>query len=111
VLLHNSIVAGNTSGDGSVASDVAGTVDAGSTYNLIGTGGSGGLVDGVGNNLVGAADPGLTGPDYSTSETAVFGFTADSPALGAGDQSLLADPLLSLDQHGNPRTVVNIGAV
>jgi hypothetical protein len=57
------------------------------------------------------ADPGLTSPDFDTSETAVFGFTPDSPALGAGDPTLLDDPVLSLDQHGNPRTVINIGAV
>jgi hypothetical protein len=86
-------------------------VESGSSYNLIGSGGSGGLTDGIDHNLVGVADPGLTTPDFSDSQTPVFGFTADSPALGAGDPSLLDDPLLSLDQHGNQRTVVNIGAV
>jgi hypothetical protein len=58
------------------------------------------------------ADPGLTTPDFSTVLSPVFGFTADSPALGAGDPTLLSDPLLSLDQHGNPRSSpVNIGAL
>jgi hypothetical protein len=111
VLLRNCIVAGNYSADGSVASDIAGTVDSASSYNLIGPGGSGGLLDGNGHNLVGVADPGLTDPDFSSPQTPVFGFSPDSPALGAGDPSLLSDPVLSLDQHGNPRTVVNIGAV
>jgi predicted outer membrane repeat protein len=111
VLLRNCIVAGNYSAYASFASDVAGTLDPGSSYNLIGTGGSGGLSDGVSHNLVGVADPGLTTPDFSNHETPVFGFTPDSPALGAGDPSLLDDPDLRLDQHGNPRSVVNIGAL
>jgi hypothetical protein len=110
-LLRNSIVAGNSSADASAASDITGTVDSSSRYNLIGTGGSGGLLDGQSHNLVGVADPGLTTPDFSSSQTPAFGFTADSPALGAGDPSLLDDPLLSRDQHGNLRTVVNVGAI
>jgi hypothetical protein len=111
VLLHNSIVAGNSSADVSYASDIAGRLDPGSSYNLIGTGGDGGLSDGSQGNQVGVADPGLTTPDFSSSQTPVFGFTTDSPALGAGDQSLLDDPDLRLDQHGDVRTVINIGAV
>jgi hypothetical protein len=111
VLLRNCIVAGNYSADASTASDIAGRVDAGSSYNLIGTGGSGGLVGGVGHNLVAVTDPGLTDPDFSGPQTPTFGLTADSPAAGAGDPTLLSDPVLRLDQHGNVRTVVNIGAV
>jgi hypothetical protein len=111
VSLRNCIVAGNYTADAGAASDIAGVVAGSSSYNLIGVGGSGGLLAGVGHNLVGVADPGLTDPDFDTSETAVFGFRDDSPALGAGDPSLLDDPVLRLDQHGNPRTVVNIGAV
>jgi hypothetical protein len=111
VLLRNCIVAGNYSADASAASDIAGTVASGSAYNLIGAGGSGGLADGVNHNQVGVADPGLTTPDFSSNQTPVFGFTTDSPAVGAGDPTLLADPVLRLDQHGNVRTVVNIGAV
>jgi hypothetical protein len=42
----------------------------------------------------------------------VFGFTATSPALRAGDPPLLSDPLLRLDQHGHVRSnPPNIGAV
>jgi parallel beta-helix repeat protein/predicted outer membrane repeat protein len=111
VLLRNSIVAGNQNDLGSSASDVAGTLSASSSYNLIGTGGSGGLTNGVNHNLVGVSDPGLTTPDFSGSQTPTFGLTANSPARGAGDPTLLSDPLLSLDQHGNVRTVVNIGAI
>jgi hypothetical protein len=58
------------------------------------------------------ADPGLTPPDFSTTLSPVFGFSSNSPALGAGDPSLLSDPLLRLDQHGNVRSnPPNIGAV
>jgi hypothetical protein len=111
VVLRNCIVAGNYSADASAASDVAGTVGSTSSWNLIGTGGSGGLSNGMNHNQVGVADPGLTTPDFTGPQTPVFGFTSDSPAVGAGDPTLLADPVLRLDQHGNLRTVVNIGAV
>jgi hypothetical protein len=111
VVLRNSIVAGNYSAYGRFASDVVGRLDPGSTYDLIGTGGSGGLSDGESHNQVGVADPGLSTPEFIGPETPVFGFTEDSPALGTGDPTLLSDPLLRLDQHGHVRTTVNIGAV
>jgi hypothetical protein len=111
VVLRNSIVAGNYSASARFASDVVGRLDPGSTYNLIGIGGSGGLLDGVNHNLVGVADPGLTTPDFSGPQTPAFGLSSASPALAAGDPTLLDDPLLRLDQHGEVRTVVNIGAV
>ena len=59
--LDNTIVALNTNGTGSGATpdDIAGTVSSTSGYNLIGTGGSGGLVNGVNGNQVGVADPRL----------------------------------------------------
>ena len=59
--LKNTIVAGNFNEDGATdaADDVSGTVDAGSSFNLIGTGGAGGLTNGVNNNQVGVADAGL----------------------------------------------------
>jgi hypothetical protein len=54
----------------------------------------------------------LTPPDFSTTLSPVFGFTSSSPAVGAGDPTLLSDPLLRLDQHGNQRSSPpNIGAV
>jgi hypothetical protein len=112
VLLRNCIVAGNLDDTSTAASDIAGRLDASSSYNLIGTGGSGGLSDGTDHNHVGVANPGLTPPDFSTTLSPVFGFTSSSPALGAGDPTLLSDPLLRLDQHGNARSnPPNIGAV
>jgi predicted outer membrane repeat protein len=112
VLLRNCIVAGNLNDTSTAASDIAGRLDASSSYNLIGTGGSGGLSDGSNHNHVGVADPGLTPPDFDTTLSPVFGFTSTSPALATGDPTLLADPLLRLDQHGNVRSnPPNIGAV
>jgi hypothetical protein len=107
VLLRNCIVCGNSTG----VTDLAGTVSVRSSYNLIGTGG-GGLTNGVNHNLVGVADPGLTTPDFNSPLTPVFGFTSSSPALGAGDPTLLNNSVLRLDQHGNVRgSPVNIGAM
>jgi hypothetical protein len=111
VLVRNSIVADNDTGDGNATSDIAGSVGSESSYDLIGTGGSGGLSNGSQHNHVGVADPGLTTPVFISPQTPVFGFTTDSPALAAGDPSLLDDPVLRLDQHGNVRSVVNIGAM
>ena len=63
-LLQNTIIAGNFTGasPSTVASDLGGTVDAGSHSNLIGTGGSSTLVDGTNNNQVGVSNPGLVRP-------------------------------------------------
>ena len=49
ITLHNTIVAGNYR-LGSTPSDITGTVNPASSFNLIGTGGSGGLTNGVNNN-------------------------------------------------------------
>ena len=60
VILYNTIIAQNFGGDYSGAPewDIAGTVATASAYNLIGTGGSGGLANGVHRNQVGVANPG-----------------------------------------------------
>src|SRR5262249_31648996 len=63
-LLYNTIVAGNYNYNGTAADDIAGTVVGGSWYNLIGTGGSGGLLNSE-LNMVGIINPGLgTFGDY-----------------------------------------------
>lgn len=58
--LEGTIVAANTNNVGA-SSDIGGpsAVSANSSYNLIGTGGSGGLANGVNSNFVGVANPGL----------------------------------------------------
>ena len=53
--LTDTIVAGNTNSSG--ASDIGGQPQVTGSNNLIGTGGSGGLVNGVDGNIVGLANP------------------------------------------------------
>jgi hypothetical protein len=101
VLVQNSIIAQN--GD----NDVSGQLDTSSSYNLIGTGGSGGLVDGVNHNLVGVTDPGLAPLGDYGGPTQTISLLPGSPALNAGDPEQLDTP----DQRGVVRTGgVNIGA-
>jgi hypothetical protein len=119
VTLDNSIVALNT-GD-ATASDFAGTVSSASAYNLIGTGGSGGLVNGVNHNQVGVADPGLdpNGLQDNGGPTRTIALVAGSPAIDAGSNALAVDPStglpLTTDQRGTGfvriyNSVVDIGA-
>ncbi len=108
-MLHNTIVAGNLQGS-STPSDINGTVAAASSYNLIGTGGSGDLVQGTNGNLVGI-DPALVlepllQDNGGTSLT--HALIAGSPAIDAGDPSFDPDvftPPLTTDQRGQSRIV------
>lgn len=92
--LEATIVADNTDGLGN-PSDIGGPQDlgAGSVYNLIGTGGAGGLVNGVNSNLVGVADAGLAPLAHYGGRTPTRALLPWSPALkvsflgsGASDQ-------------------------
>jgi hypothetical protein len=99
--LLNSIVAQNG------GSNIAGSVDGGSSYNLIGVGGSGGLVDGVNHNLVGVADPGLGPVGNHGGSTPTMPLLPGSPAIDTGDPDQAGTP----DQRGVVRSGgVNIGA-
>ena len=120
VVLVNSIVALNTSGS-ATASDIDGAVDPASSFDLIGTGGSGGLIDGVNGNQVGVTDPGLdsSGLQNNGGPTQTIALLAGSPAVDAGSNALAVDPTtglpLTTDQRGDgfPRIVgnaVDIGA-
>ncbi len=83
VNLYNTIVAENTFSTSTTASDIAGNVSTSSSYNLIGTGGSGGLTDSVNNNLVGrAADLGPLG--FYGGPTQTIPLLTGSPAIDAG---------------------------
>jgi hypothetical protein len=96
-LLHNSIV----------ADDIFGTVAPSSSYNLIGTGGSGGLSNGVNHNLVGVSNVGLADLADNGGPTQTMAVLLTSPALGGGDPALEG----STDQRGIVRTgPVDIGA-
>jgi fibronectin-binding autotransporter adhesin len=96
--LEDTIVAGNTAG--SASSDIGGSGASSVTgsYNLIGTGGSGGVANTNGNtgNILGVATPDL-GPlgDYG-GPTQTIPLLAGSPAIGKGT----AVSGLSNDQRG-----------
>ena len=81
----NSIVAGNFDSSGTVPSSISGSVDASSSHNLIGVGGSGGLTNGVNNNQVNVPDPRLGPLANNGGPTRTHALLSDSPALDAGD--------------------------
>jgi hypothetical protein len=121
VTLDNTIIALNTNGTGSgaPANDIFGTVSNSSAYNLIGTGGSGGLANGVNGNQVGVANPGLGTLADNGGATQTIALLPGSPAIDAGSNALAIDPStglpLTTDQRGAgfPRIVngtVDIGA-
>ena len=98
VTLANTIVAGNTNPSG--ASDLSGTSASGS-FNLIGTGGAGGLQNGVNGNIVLTS---LTGLDLAPlgdygGPTQTIALLPGSPAAGAGNE---ADTGVNTDQRGMP---------
>ncbi len=95
VTLMSTIVAENTNGTGAgaIADDIAGKVSNKSTWNLIGTGGSGGLTNGAGHNQVGVASPGLGTLGGNGGPTETIALLAGSPAIGKGSnpEGLLTD--------------------
>ena len=112
--LSNTIVALNTIVTYYYAepSDIAGTVSSTSAYNLIGTGGSGGLTTGVNGNQVGVADPGLdpNGLQNNGGPTQTIALLASSPAIDAGSNALAVDPTTeSASDHRSARRRVPPG--
>jgi parallel beta-helix repeat protein len=102
--LTNTIVAGNTNTSSS-ASDISGSV--GGTNNLIGTGGSGGLVNGVNGNIVGVANVLLAPLGNYGGPTQTMPLLPGSPAIDAGTST--GAP--ASDQRGQGRVgTVDIGA-
>ena len=119
VTLNNTIVAGNLSGTS--ADDIPNTLQVkSSAYNLIGTGGSGGLTNGVNGNQVDVANPELaTDLTHNGGPTQTIALLKGSPAIDKGSNTLAVDPNtkqpLATDQRGTvfPRIVngtVDIGA-
>ena len=112
VRLRNTIVAGNLR-NGSSANDISGPIDLSSSSNLIGTGGSGGLSNGVNGNQVGVANPGLAPLANNGGPTQTQALLSTSPALDAGDNCVTqiahcSDAnitQLSADQRGFNRLV------
>jgi CSLREA domain-containing protein len=111
--LFNTIVAGNFRGaaPGTTANDIGGTVDAGSAFNLIGTGGGGGLANGSGGNQVGVSNPGLGGLASNGGPTQTVALLPGSPAIDRGSNAYVTAG--ETDQRGLTRVVngtVDIGA-
>ena len=100
--LRNTIVAGNFKGEepGATANDIDGSVDPSSSYNLIGTGGSGGLTDGTNNNQVGVSSPGLGPLQNNGGPTQTHALLPTSPAIDKGNSFGSVT-----DQRGSPRPV------
>ena len=103
--LDNTIVALNVSINGGlpIPDDIAGTVASTSQFNLIGTGGSGGLIDGASGNQVGVASPGLGSLANNGGPTPTIALLSGSPAIDKGSNALAIGPdgnLLATDQRG-----------
>jgi hypothetical protein len=95
--LNNTIIAGNYNGaSGTTADDIGGTLNSASAYNLIGTGGSGGLQNGVNGNHVGVSNLGLATLADNGGSTQTVALLTGSPAIGAGSAAL------AVDASGNP---------
>jgi fibronectin-binding autotransporter adhesin len=121
VILYNTIVSANTVGTGgNAASDIAGMVSTTlSVYNLIGSGGSGGLVNNVNHNLVGAnADLGPLAANGGPTKT--IALLTGSPAIDHGGNTIAGVTVPTSDERGalrgnvasaiNAGTTVDIGA-
>ncbi len=93
--LNNSIVAGNTDSTG--ARDIDGPSNVSGSNNLIGTGGSGGLVNGTNGNIVGVANPLLTPLGNYGGPTQTIALLPGSPAIDAGSNALAIG---TTDQRG-----------
>jgi hypothetical protein len=108
----------STTGTTATPNNVAGTLSPLSGYNLVGTGGTGGLTTGVNGNLVGVASPGLGVLADNGGPTQTIALLQDSPALDAGSNALAVNASgnqLAYDQRGPgfPRivnSVVDIGS-
>ncbi|HWS27025.1 MAG TPA: choice-of-anchor Q domain-containing protein, partial [Xanthomonadales bacterium] len=94
-VLRNSIVAGNTVAG--VDKDIEGTADAGSAFNVIGTGG--GLSNGVNGNQVGVNNPLLAPLANYGGPTATRALLPGSPAINSGSNGLAP----AADQRGIAR--------
>jgi hypothetical protein len=111
--LYNTIVAQNTLVGSSTASDISGTVTGTPLNNLIGTGGAGGITNGVNGNQTNVATPLLGNLANNGGPTQTIMLEVGSPAIGNGNVGK-APTFGATDQRGLTRIVggkVDIGAV
>ena len=103
VTLRNTLVAGNYKGasPSTTADDIVGTMDPISSFNLIGTGGSGGLTNDTNNNQIGVSDPKLATLSNNGGPTQTHGLLPGSPAIDAGSNANLPSDTFDLDGDGN----------
>jgi CSLREA domain-containing protein len=103
VTLRNTVVAGNYRGasPSTTADDIFGTMDPFSSFNLIGTGGSGGLTNGINNNQIGVSDPKLATLTNNGGPTQTNALLPGSPAIDAGSNANLPSDTFDLDGDGN----------
>jgi hypothetical protein len=106
--LDSTLVAGNTRGGPTTRDDIAGTVTATSSYNLVGDGtGLSGISDAQHHNQIGTAshpiDPKLGPLQDNGGPTFTNALPVTSTAFGKGDPTQTS----STDQRGQPRVVKN----
>ncbi len=99
VSLKNTIVWGNFNEDGvsDAVDDISGAVDAASSFNLIGSGGAGGLTNGVNNNQVGVTNASLGPLADNGGTTQTHALLPASPAVEAGGNANLPADTFDLD--------------
>ncbi len=112
VMINNSIVAGNYQGSGTTPNDIRGfNLSNTSAYNLIGSGGSAGLIDGINGNQVGVRNLALGPLANNGGPTLTMQLLPGSSAIGRGSTAFVTAG--ETDQRGLPRIVqgsVDIGA-
>jgi hypothetical protein len=119
VTLENTIIAGNYQGSGAAPNDITGydfsstpnLLDPASSYNIVGPGGSGGLVNGTNHNQVGVTALGLGPLADNGGPTQTMALQAGSPAIDRGSDAFVIPG--ETDQRGLPRVAngtVDIGA-
>ena len=113
--LYDTIVALNTSqsGSGAVYNDIAGAIATASSFNLIGSAGSGGLTNSNSNLIISDLNAGLElGLQYNGGTTQTIALTATSPAIGAGSTAIAGVTVPASDERGGIRTssTIDVGA-
>lgn len=111
VAIHNSIVAQNIAVDGSTetASDLSGSFNSLSSFNLIGVGNNNGIANGVNSNMVGSStapkDPMLLELGDYGGPTLTHALHSESAAVDYADDAIASLYSLDEDQRGSSRIV------